>query len=418
MRRARCARLSDLADACVGAAIDFLLLDAHRQGKLELAGSRTSPACGSGWIVLGMGKLGARELNYSSDIDLIVFFDPEAPAVVDPDGGDRPVRAPDAPAGAHPAGPHRATAMSSAPTCGCVPIPARRRSPSRSRRRCIYYEGRGQNWERAAMIKARPVAGDIAAGDAFLSELQPYVWRKYLDYAAIADIHSIKRQIHAHKGHGEIAVKGHNVKLGRGGIREIEFFVQTQQLIAGGRFPELRGRAHRARCLANLPTRGWITADARDALTAQYWFLRARRARASRWWPTSRRTRCPKTTTGWSASPACSASTTRTAFPTAFRASLQKVERPLRGAVRGRRPSCRRASAIWSSPATSTTPIRCETLSRLGFERPSDICRVIRSWHFGRYRATQSAEARERLTELTPALLRGLRRDARAPTRR
>ncbi len=92
------------------------------------------------------------------------------------------------------------------------------------------------------MIKARPVAGDLAAGEAFLAELTPYIWRKYLDYAAIADIHSIKRQIHDHRGHGEIAVAGHNVKLGRGGIREIEFFVQTQQLIAGGRDPELRGR--------------------------------------------------------------------------------------------------------------------------------------------------------------------------------
>src|SRR5690606_123607 len=98
------------------------------------------------------------------------------------------------------------------------------------------------NWERAAMIKARPVAGDIRAALALLAELQPYVWRKYLDYATIADVHAIKRQIHLHKGHGEIAVRGHNVKLGRGGIREIEFFVQTQQLIAGGRFPELRGQ--------------------------------------------------------------------------------------------------------------------------------------------------------------------------------
>ncbi|MGO4611336.1 hypothetical protein AB4142_33880, partial [Variovorax sp. 2RAF20] len=85
-----------------------------------------------------------------------------------------------------------------------------------------YYEGRGQNWERAAFIKAKPVAGDLAAGDEFLRGLVPFVFRKYLDYAAIADIHSIKRQIHAHKGHGAIAVKGHNVKLGRGGIREIE----------------------------------------------------------------------------------------------------------------------------------------------------------------------------------------------------
>jgi glutamate-ammonia-ligase adenylyltransferase len=87
--------------------------------------------------------------------------------------------------------------------------------------------------------------------------LQPYVWRKYMDYAAIADVHSIKRQIHAHKGHAEVAVKGHNVKLGRGGIREIEFFVQTQQLIAGGRFQELRGSETIA-MLGMLAGRGWI----------------------------------------------------------------------------------------------------------------------------------------------------------------
>src|SRR5262249_55533493 len=105
-----------------------------------------------------------------------------------------------------------------------------------------YYESVGQNWERAAMIKARPCAGDIAAGDAILKELTPFIWRRYLDYAAVADVHAMKRQIHAYRGHDEIAVEGHNVKLGRGGIREIEFFVQTQQLIAGGRHPELRHR--------------------------------------------------------------------------------------------------------------------------------------------------------------------------------
>ena len=103
-----------------------------------------------------------------------------------------------------------------------------------------YYESRGQNWERAALIKARACAGDLAAGKALLGELSPFIWRKYLDFAAVADVHAMKRQIHAYRGHDEIAVEGHNIKLGRGGIREIEFFVQTQQLIAGGRHPELR----------------------------------------------------------------------------------------------------------------------------------------------------------------------------------
>ena len=102
----------------------------------------------------------------------------------------------------------------------------------------VYYESFGQNWERAALIKARPVAGDHR-GRRRLSRTSssPFIWRKYLDFAAIADIHAMKRQIHAHKGFGSIAVAGHNIKLGRGGIREIEFFVQTQQLIAGGRQP-------------------------------------------------------------------------------------------------------------------------------------------------------------------------------------
>ena len=87
--------------------------------------------------------------------------------------------------------------------------------------------------ERAAMIKARAAAATLV-GHGFLPRLKPYIWRKYLDFAAIADVQSMKRQFHAVKGHGTIAVHGHNIKLGRGGIREIEFFVQTQQLIAGG----------------------------------------------------------------------------------------------------------------------------------------------------------------------------------------
>jgi len=131
----------------------------------------------------------------------------------------------------------------------------------------------GQNWERAAMIKARPAAGDLPLGQEFLDRLKPYVWRKYLDFAAIADVQSLKRQIHAVKGHGTIAVMGHNLKLGRGGIREIEFFVQTQQLIAGGRNPKLRGRGT-LDMLAALAEANWITPQALNELREAYRFLR------------------------------------------------------------------------------------------------------------------------------------------------
>src|SRR6202007_1029088 len=136
-----------------------------------------------------------------------------------------------------------------------------------------YYEGMGQNWERAAMIKARACAGDALAGAAFLKSLSPFVWRRSLDYAAIEDIHSIKRQIHAHGKHGDIAVAGHNIKLGRGGIREIEFFAQTQQLILGGRHPFLRARATLA-ALAAVPPKGHIEKRVGEDLKRDYLYLR------------------------------------------------------------------------------------------------------------------------------------------------
>ncbi len=123
------------------------------------------------------------------------------------------------------------------------------------------------------MIKARPCAGDLAAGEAVVAEIAPFVWRKHLDFAALADVHDMKRQMQTYRGQSEIAVEGHNVKVGRGGIREIEFFAQTQQLIAGGRHPELRVRPT-LEALNVLASSNWITSDACRELTDAYAFLR------------------------------------------------------------------------------------------------------------------------------------------------
>ena len=136
-----------------------------------------------------------------------------------------------------------------------------------------YYERDGRTWERAAMIKARPCAGDAKAGEGLVAEIAPFVWRKHLDFAALADVHDMKRQMQTFRGQSEIAVEGHNVKVGRGGIREIKFFAQTQQLIAGGRHPELRVRPT-LEALGVLASSNWITFEARDELTAAYFFLR------------------------------------------------------------------------------------------------------------------------------------------------
>ena len=402
-------RLSALADAAIGAAVSFLLREAHGQGKIALP-DPADPQRGSGWILLAMGKLGAAELNFSSDIDLISFFDPEARAITDPfEANDlfarltrRLVRilqdrTED--------GYVFRTDLRLRPDPGSTPLAIPVEAALN------YYESRGQNWERAAMIKARAVAGDIAAGQSFLDELRPYVWRKYMDYAAIADVHSIKRQIHAHKGHGDIAVKGHNVKLGRGGIREIEFFVQTQQLIAGGRFQDLRGR-ETVTMLRELAARGWISVEAQDALTGQYWFLRDVE-HAIQMVADEQTHLLPEDDEGLERIARMRGYADAASFAVDFRASLQLVEGHY-AALFETAPQLSAGIGNLVFTGDVDDPDTLNTLSEMGFERPSDICRVMRTWHFGRYRATQSAEARERLTELTPALLQAFGSTRRA----
>ncbi|MBB3389973.1 glutamate-ammonia-ligase adenylyltransferase [Rhizobium sp. BK275] len=399
--RATTGWLSELAEASVTAAINHLLLSTHESGKLKLK-NIAAPSEGSGLIVLGMGKLGASELNYSSDIDLVVFFDEEAGIVPDPDDAieifprmmRRLVRILQERTAD---GYVFRTDLRLRPDPGSTPLAMSVDAAM------IYYEGRGQNWERAAFIKARAVAGDIAAGEQFLRGLAPFVFRKYLDYAAISDIHSIKRQIHAHKGHGAIAVKGHNVKLGRGGIREIEFFVQTQQLIAGGRMPALRSRVTEE-TLAELTKAKWIDAETRDELTEAYWFLRDVEHRIQM-------VRDEQT----HLLPETDAELKRIAFMMGFTDTpsfserlvevLKTVERRYADLFEQEtKLSVGTGNLVFTGQGDD--PDTLETLKKLGFERPSDISRVIRTWHYGRYRATQSVEARERLTELAPELLR------------
>ncbi|MBB3453999.1 glutamate-ammonia-ligase adenylyltransferase [Rhizobium sp. BK313] len=393
--------LSALAEASISATIDHLLLSSHEAGKITVRDPST-PSCGSGLIVLGMGKLGAEELNYSSDIDLVVFFDEMAGIVPNPDDAidifprlmRRLVRILQERTAD---GYVFRTDLRLRPDPGSTPLAIPVDAAM------IYYEGRGQNWERAAFIKARAVGGDIAAGQAFIRDLVPFVFRKYLDYAAISDIHSIKRQIHVHKGHGAIAVKGHNVKLGRGGIREIEFFVQTQQLIAGGRMPALRGRATEE-TLAELTKAKWIDAETRDELTEAYWFLRDVEHRIQM--VRDEQTHLlPETDAELKRIAFMMGFPDLSSFAEALVATLKTVERRYaRLFEQETKLSTETGNLVFTGQGDD--PDTLETLRRLGFERPSDISHVIRTWHYGRYRATQSVEARERLTELTPELLR------------
>jgi [glutamine synthetase] adenylyltransferase / [glutamine synthetase]-adenylyl-L-tyrosine phosphorylase len=395
------------ADTCVKIAIDHQLRVAAQSGKITLK-NPDDPSEGSGLVVLALGKHGAIELNYSSDIDLVVFFDPEAPAVspsAEParifvrmaqglvkllqerTGDDYAFRV------------DLRLRPDPGSTQAAVSLPAA----------YTYYETLGQNWERAAYIKARPIAGDIALANEFLKDIAPFIWRKYFDFAAIADIHAMKRQIHAVRGHDTIAVAGHNIKLGRGGIREIEFFVQTQQLVFGGRREGLRG-SRTLDMLKALCEEGWITPAARDELTHAYGFLRTVEHRLQMMHDEQTQ-RLPVDDKD------IKAFALFCGFPSlaAFSKELIRQAQIVQGhyaMLFEEAPSL--ASDVGSLVFTGTEddPDTIETIQRLGFREPSTAIETVKGWHFGRRPAITSARAREVLTELTPALLVSLGRSS------
>jgi glutamate-ammonia-ligase adenylyltransferase len=394
------AALSAFAEAALDHAVRHLLAAARAAGDIALPDG-ADPARGSGLIVLGMGKLGARELNYSSDIDLIVLFDAEiarytGPAsiqqcfvrlardlvrILDERTGDGYVFRTDLRLRPDPASTPLALSVQAA---------------------LAYYESAGQNWERAALIKARPVAGDRAAGAAFLRELRPFLWRKHLDFAAIQDIHSIKRQINAHRGGSRIAVAGHNVKLGRGGIREIEFFAQTEQLIWGGRLPGLRVAAT-CEALRALADAGRIQHLVADELSASYAFLRRVEHRLQMV-DDAQTHSLPSDDAGLRRIATFLGYSSLEAFTADLRHHLTQVEKHYAELFEEAPTLSGPGNLVFTG--VEDDPETLATLQRLGFAEPATVAAAVRGWHHGRFRATRSQRAREILTELVPALLR------------
>jgi glutamate-ammonia-ligase adenylyltransferase len=401
--------LSDLADLTIDFACAHLLLDAARRGQIKLARTKGEPkqiTKGSGLIVLGMGKLGGRELNYSSDIDLLLLHDPDGPSYHEDYGAAPYIRI----------ARDLVRLMEERTSEGYVfRTDLRLRPDPAATPLCVsvpmalsYYESLGQNWERAAMIKARPVAGDRAAGEAFLRELRPFIWRRHLDFAAVADIHSIKRQIHLHKAErgagGEIAVAGHDVKLGRGGIREIEFTVQVLQLIWGGRDPALRDPTTLG-ALSLLAAAGKMDRRAAADLADAYVFLRNTEHRLQM--VNDRQThRLPEEPEEL----ARIASFMGYADTAGFAEALTAHQRRVQGHYSHLFEAAPRLTAPEGAgnlvfTGVEDDPETLETLRGLGFREAASIAALVRGWHHGRPRATRSERARELLTELMPALL-------------
>ena len=357
-----------------------------------------------GLFVLALGKMGAFELNYSSDIDISVFYEPAALPVaagVEPDVFAARFTQ------------ELASILQDRTGDGYVfrvdlrlrPDPSSNGPAVPVEQALEYYESVGQNWERAAMIKARVCAGDLARGAGFLEELQPFIWRRHLDFAAISDIHSIKRQIQDLRPDARLAAPGADLKLGPGGIREIEFFVQTQQLILGGRHAALRS-SRTLDALAALAAAGHVTAAAVEDLATAYRHLRALEHRVQMI-ADEQTHRLPAVDRDRRRVAALAGEADLRRFDAGVVRTLRSVGRRYGELFAGEEPlSSRFGSLVFTG--VEDDPQTLVTLRKMGFSDAHAVASAVRAWHHGRIAATRTERGRELFTRLAPRLLDAL----------
>lgn len=391
--------LSEFADKCVAFTLSSLIQVEVEKGNFRPV-NPTSPDLANGIFILALGKLGARELNYSSDIDLMVLFDKELPnycgkkspqefavkltkaliSILDDRTADGYVFRTD---------------LRLRPDPGSTSIAVTTETAE------LYYESWGQNWERSALIKARVIAGDFDLGSTFLRNLEPFIWRKSLDFYAIQDIHSIKRQIYAAKGGAEINLLGHDIKTGRGGIREIEFFAQIQQLIWGGRNPDLRV-APTISSLESLEQHNLIESNVVSELTDSYLFLRDLEHRMQMT-NDEQTQKIPSANANAEALAIFSGFNSLDSFEETVTHHLRQVERHYADLFEDAPKLTVEGNLVFTG--AEHDPDTLVTLKNMGFENPETVSNTVRAWHVGRYRATKSTRSRQILTELIPSML-------------
>jgi [glutamine synthetase] adenylyltransferase / [glutamine synthetase]-adenylyl-L-tyrosine phosphorylase len=406
--------LSELAEATLRLAIRHLFFSAHEAGEIRLQDT-SRPDLNCGFVALAMGKLGAAELNYSSDIDLILVYDGTAATYAAGRASGN--------VGSFTSRVARdlITLMEARDANGYVfrtdlrlrPDPAATPPAISLHAALTYYESMGLNWERAAMIKARPVAGDLALGHRFLEAIRPFVWRRGLDFAALADIHAMKRRIDEVKGTAlthlddpVARIAGHNVKLGEGGIREIEFLVQTLQMVWGGRDPSLRIRPTLL-AMARLAETGHLKQTTHRMLEESYRFLRRVEHRLQM--VNDRQTHIlPEAPDqmnrisqfmGYADTKTFALDVLRHVdiVRSNYRAVFESVPEPRDGAAIGHELDFR-----GDDPEPAST---VATLAALGYHEPRRIVATVRRWLSGRVRALRSTRARDLITTMVPSIL-------------
>jgi [glutamine synthetase] adenylyltransferase / [glutamine synthetase]-adenylyl-L-tyrosine phosphorylase len=383
--------LTRFADASLAAALASALASRELQPE--------------GLFIFAFGKMGAFELNYSSDIDLGVFFDPEVfqgGRKGPQDGAIRVVQDVCRIMEAQTAdGYVFRTDLRLRPDPGATPVAVS------TRRAEAYYESVGQNWERMAWIKARPCAGDLEAAAGLQAALSPFVWRKHLDYWAVADVHAIKRMINAKVGEDMPGAVDCDVKLGPGGIREIEFYVQTQQVILGGRDERLQVRGT-LEALTGLVQAGCVPEGDAHALADAYAGLRALEHRIQMLADAQTHTL-----------PADLSQRTRVAglMGMASPGDLDEALLAVRKQVHAIYSDLFASEAALSEPGppgnlvftgVDDDPGTVATLASMGFANPSQVISAFRRWHRGHVAATRTARGQALLTAMTPRLLQAM----------
>ncbi|MEQ9317061.1 MAG: bifunctional [glutamine synthetase] adenylyltransferase/[glutamine synthetase]-adenylyl-L-tyrosine phosphorylase, partial [Henriciella sp.] len=385
--------LTAFADAALEAAIKLAL---GRQGLTS-----------AGMFAIALGKMGAFELNYSSDIDIAVFYDPDVF-----DGGERS------------AGEAASRAVREAMRIleemtgdGYVfrtdlrlrPDPSSTPPAVSTQMASIYYESVGQNWERMVWIKARPCAGDTVAAERFLKVMEPFVWRRHMDYWAISDVQAIKRMINAKVGASDLEDVSPDVKLGPGGIREVEFFVQTQQIIMGGRDEILRSRKT-LKGLNALTAIGAVDKAVGTELAGAYETLRNIEHRVQMLEDEQTHTLPRDPEKRAKVAKLCGIDELE-AFDAGLSALRQMVSRHYRDLfAEEERKADRAEQGNLVFTGVDPDPGTVNTLASLGFSNPARVIETISNWHRGKTPATRTERGRGLLTALLPDLLNAMSR--------
>jgi glutamate-ammonia-ligase adenylyltransferase len=352
---------------------------------------------GPGFFALALGKHGARELNYSSDIDPILLYDP---ALLPRRERDEPGEAAQRVARAV------VETLSNVTAEGYVfRVDLRLRPASEVSPLAIsidaaltHYETSALAWERAAFIRARAAAGDTDAGQGFLAAIRPFVWRRSLDFGAISEIGRLTAQIRASSRGKAVAGPGFDLKKGRGGIREVEFYAQVHQLIHGGRNPSLRLRGTRE-TLDALAAAGLIPGEEALLLGTSYDRLRTIEHRLQM--VQDQQTHAlPASADALDNVARLDGLPTGEALVDEVAAITSRVGDLYDTLIRAHPTSP-------SAPTASTEPL-AETLARLGFADPAATAERVEGWTSGRMRALRSDAARAAFDAIRPDLLAAL----------